>query len=463
MKAALALLIATACGDNLAMPDAAPAPDILAELRALPGVTVTENLRVNAPAPYRYFTLQITQPVDHAAPDGPTFQQEVSLIHLDAAAPMIAFTTGYDDYWLDAPAEPTAVLRANQISIEHRFFGTSRPDPEDWSKATIAQMAADEHAIIQLLKPIYGAAWIASGGSKGGLTAVFHRRFYPDDVAGTLAYVAPLSFGVPDHRYDVLYDLASPTCRQNVRAVSTEMLQHRRAALEALAQTQAAAMGYTYTRVAIGPAVESAVNDLEWSFWQYDALGECPHVPATTATDDALFAFLDQISPVSFSDDDSSHTYEAYWYQVYTQLGEGGTTVARGDVVPPNLAPLARYSDADFAQTFPAGAVRPPFDPTAIDDIDDWVQTSGDKLLFVYGQLDPWTYGAFRLGDATDSLEVVTPNGTHDDGMLALSDADRAAAFAKLAAWTGVTPQVPAAADQAALHRTLTATRRRHR
>ena len=65
----------------------------------------------------------MTQPVDHTMPGGATFQQEVSLIHVDRAAPMIALTTGYNDYYRDAPGEPTLLLRANQISIEHRFFG----------------------------------------------------------------------------------------------------------------------------------------------------------------------------------------------------------------------------------------------------------------------------------------------------------------------------------------------------
>ena len=41
------------------------------------------------------------------------------------------------------------------------------------------------------LRPIYGAAWISTGASKGGMTVMYHRRFYPADVDGTVAYVAP--------------------------------------------------------------------------------------------------------------------------------------------------------------------------------------------------------------------------------------------------------------------------------
>jgi hypothetical protein len=50
---------------------------------------------------------------------------------------------GYSDYYRDSPVQLTRLLSANQISIEHRFFAESRPNPVDWSKLTIQQMAAD--------------------------------------------------------------------------------------------------------------------------------------------------------------------------------------------------------------------------------------------------------------------------------------------------------------------------------
>src|SRR5438128_2681876 len=117
----LALIALAACGGEPAMPDSA-IDDILPQLQALPGVTAS-------PAPTqnegRYYVLHFTQPVDHDDPTGPTFQQEVSLLHRDVAAPLIVETDGYWDYVLDQPVELTNLLGANQISIEHRFFTPS--------------------------------------------------------------------------------------------------------------------------------------------------------------------------------------------------------------------------------------------------------------------------------------------------------------------------------------------------
>jgi len=76
---------------------------------------------------FSYIVLQFTQPVDHEDPDGPSFQQEVSLLHRDLAAPMVVQTSGYFDYYLDSPVELTRLLTGNQISIEHRFFAARAP------------------------------------------------------------------------------------------------------------------------------------------------------------------------------------------------------------------------------------------------------------------------------------------------------------------------------------------------
>lgn len=438
MRRAVLVLLVAACGDSGS--GAAEPDDILGQLQALPGVTVTEQT-LSATAGYRYYVLHVTQPVDHASPDGATFQQEVSLIHVDRAAPMIAVTTGYDDLLHDTLSEPTVLLDANQISIEHRFFGESRPSPEVWPKLTIAQMAADEHAIITLLKPLYPAAWISSGPSKGGMTAVYHRRFYPDDVAGTVAYVAPQSFAIPDPRYASFIDtVGTPACRAAIRAYTTEMLANRRAALLSRAQADATTNGHSYTRIAIGPALESAIQDFEWTFWQYYGVDRCPIIPPTTATDDEMWAALELVAPVELSSDASTATYEAYYYQAYAQLGAPGGPAIRGDTPPAYLAPYTRYTDADFAGTLPLGVPVPAFDAVAMRDIDDWLEHQGSHLLFVYGEWDPWTGGRFTLGNATDSLELVQAKGTHGASLAGLAPADRDAAFAKLAAWTGVTP-----------------------
>jgi hypothetical protein len=428
------------CGDNI---DPAP-PSFREALAALPGVTVTEM--DTETEGYTFFILQFTQPVDHDDPDGATFQQQVSLLHRDEAGPMIVQTSGYWDYYRDSPVELTRMLLANQISIEHRFFGDSRPEPADWTKCTIDQMAADQHAIITALRTVYDGAFVTTGGSKGGMTAIYHRRFYPDDVDGTVPYVAPISFGAPDERYlPFLEQIGPAACRNQVRAVATDLLANRRAMLVTEATAEAEDRGLAYTRIPIPLAVESSVVSLEWAFWQYRGVNACDDVPMTTASDGAMWNFLDDTSPVSDSTDASVAAFEAYYYQAYHQLGFPASSTAY-------LDPYVQYDDDDYLAALPTAL--PAYDGgAAMNDIDNWVRTEGERLAFVYGEYDPWTGGAFTLGDAQDSLVVVEGEGSHGARIGRLAGSDQVAILDKIQAWTGVTPFAPQSQRERAVER----------
>src|SRR5438477_387591 len=79
------------------------------------------------------------------------------------------------------------------------------------------------HAIVSALSTIYPGAKIAAGESKGGMTAVYYRRFFPDDVTATVAFVAPDMFAVPDTRFDGFFDtVGDASCRQAVRDIATD-------------------------------------------------------------------------------------------------------------------------------------------------------------------------------------------------------------------------------------------------
>jgi hypothetical protein len=102
------------------------------------------------------------------------------------------------------------------------------------------------------------------------------------------------------------------------------------------------------------------------------------------------------------------------------------------------------YTDADYLGALPTA--QPAYDGgAAMTDIDQYVREAGDRLIFIYGQWDPWTGGAFDLGtapDVRDSLLVTQAEGTHGSRISRLAPADRDAVLAKLEAWTGVTPSL---------------------
>lgn len=442
---AVALLAGSGCGDNFGPPAMTP-DELLARLRALPGVTAQQG---EAPEHYSYFVLHFTQPVDHLDPSKGTFKQEVSLLHRDerAPAPLIVYTSGYRDDEHETPVELTTLLDANQVSIEHRFYGESRPDTIDWSLLTVEQAAADEHEIIQALHTIYEGAFLSVGESKGGITALLHRSFYPTDVRGMVAYVAPLSFNAPDPRYSEQFEhnlIGDPDCRAAVRALACELLANRRRQMEARAQAEADQGPFTYSRVEIGPAVEAAIAGLEWGFWQIAGDGHCDTLPKVTDSDDKLFEFLKATSPVSEYNDDEIGKYAPYYYQSYAQLGYPADAVSY-------LTQWMWYDETHYTGELPT--IAPAFDSSAMDQLQMWLEAKetdeydpvtrkrlGKHLLFLYGGWDPWVAGRVVYGEALDAKTLIQPTGNHLTQLATMAPGDQNQAFAYIQRWTGVEP-----------------------
>ena len=422
-------------------PDAAPGftcvesdDDILARLEAIPGMTVEEQ--AIAP-PYRFFQLELEQPVDHADPGGVTFTQRITLLHRDLEAPMVLHTSGYYYYGGPFAAEPTAILDGNQIDVEQRFFAPSRPDPADWSFLTIEQAAADHHRIVEVLRPIYCGKWVSTGASKGGMTSIYHRRFYPDDVDATVAYVAPISFGAPDDRYHPFFDtVGSASCRRKLRTYQRELLS-RRAAMLSRMQDEAEQNGLTFDRSSgIEGAFEDAVIEFSWGFWQYSGPSLCASIPGAGATDAALFDFLVDTGGLYFFDDNTIVAYSPYYYQAESQLGFPSEPIEHIDQL---------LETQELPRDYMPAGVTATYDPAAMPDVDQWVKTEGERLLFVYGEFDPWYAGHFELGEADDSLLLVAPGANHGAGISDLDSADADMATAALQRWMGMSALGPVA------------------
>ncbi len=406
--------------------------DILDQLEEVPGLSAVEE---SSDPSHRVFAIEYEQPADHDRPDGVTFVQRMTLLHVDCAAPMVLHTTGYNA-WSGFGlfrAEPTVLLEANQLDVEQRYFAPSRPEPADWSLLTIEQAAADHHRIVQAMDPLYPGAWVSTGQSKGGMTSIFHRRFHPGDVDATVAYVAPISFGAPDDRYHAFFDtVGDESCRSRVSDLQREILVRREPMLERMA-AEADDQGFTFERLGgIEAAFEDAVIELAWSFWQYGGAGLCDAVPETGDGDDALYDFFSSAGAVTMVSDPFVEAYSPYYYQAETQLGYPSAPRDHIEDLLVTQKIARNYLPDGATATYDGGA--------AMQDIQAWVDSEGERLLFIYGEWDPWYAGAFQLGGAADSFLYVAPQRDHGALIADLEPDDRDAALDALARWTGVEP-----------------------
>ncbi|MFI1970624.1 aminopeptidase [Streptomyces cinnamoneus] len=404
--------------------------DIRARVEAVPGMRVIEE--ESAPPGYRSFTLGFRQPVDHRHPAAGTFEQKLRLLHRSAERPVVVYNSGYA-LGKAAPGrtEPAELLDGNQLSVEHRFFGDSRPSPVDWSKLDIWQAASDQHDLVQALKKVYRTPWISTGGSKGGMATVYHRRFYPHDVDGSVVYSAPDNV---DDRDDSAYDafverLGTPACREALKSAQREVLT-RREAMAARYARWAEGAGLTFRTVGSADrALELAVLRVPLMFWEYGDESRCAKVPGPSAPDDDVYAWLDDVSGLKLYTDQSLEAYQPYFYQLGTQLGYA-------QFAAPHLAGLLRHPGVQEVRTYVPRDVPLRFQPQAMNDVDQWVRRHGSRLLFVYGGNDPASAEPFRLGGGSrDSAVFVAPATNHRARIAGLRPEDAARATASLRRW----------------------------
>lgn len=436
MRIGRSTLAATIAAAVISVMPAAPAQaapvDIADQLAAIPGMTVAEQ---SQPSPgFRFFFLTYRQPVDHTNPAGPTFAQRLQLLHRDVTRPMVLHTTGYNMPTGAFRSEPTQLVDGNQISVEQRFFTPSRPNPADWRKLDIWQAATDHHRLTQALKTVYGAKWLATGASKGGMTSVYHRRFYPRDVDGVVAYVAPND---ADNKKDQAYDDffaavgSTPVCQDSLEAVQHETLS-RRTDMVNRYEAAAQASGWTFTQVfgSADKAFEMATLDLSWAFWQFGQESQCGSVPPVTASSDQLFAFLNSVSDLSFYADQGILPYAPYYYQAATELGWPQPKFR-------HVNDLLHYPGLYVANSSLPAELRSRHDPQPMADVDGWVSRTASQMLFVYGSNDPWGAEPFHPSNK-DSYTYTAPGANHGANIAQLTPADRAAARATVQRWAGV-------------------------
>ena len=202
MLAALATMMLVGCTEDNNM-DAIPQPvpagipetdEVIKALSDIPGVTnvrlvdeentddysgagETESLEANRRAGETAYvpsyTFSFEQPIDHNNPELGTYLQACRLRYKGAEKNVVVLTHGYNMEYYDT--DLATQLDANQLNIEHRYFGQSLPeafDNVDMTYLNSNQQACDIHNIVSTLKKYLfkTGKWASTGTSKDGIT-----------------------------------------------------------------------------------------------------------------------------------------------------------------------------------------------------------------------------------------------------------------------------------------------------
>lgn len=387
------------------------------------------------------WALRVQQPVDHNAPDSAHFYQRVFLTHRSFDAPTVLVTEGYER-GRNYPYELAELLEANQIIVEHRYFGESTPDSVDYRFLNIRQAAADLHRIRQVLAALYPDDWVASGISKGGQTTIYYRYLYPNDVDVSVPYVAPINLALEDTRiYEFLDTVGTDACRDGITRVQRRILEdYDAAALRLKWHAKGEGLGFG-DYLTFEEAFEYSVLEYPFSFWQWGA--DCDDIPAPDASlDEVLDHFLD-VSGLGFFADESMRDYASHYVQCAVEYGyysyetEHLTGLLRALPEQPHPSAIFEPRDRPDIPVYDGGGLAK--------EVHEWLHTDGHRFIHIHGAWDTWNATAFRpTPEQLKKLEARTyflPQQDHGGARFKnLSESERTEALNTIREWLVQTP-----------------------
>ena len=372
------------------------------------------------------YQLVLKQPLDHNDPKAGSFDHYIYISHSSYESPTVLITEGYNAK--PQTYELSRILESNQVMVEYRFYGKSRPDPIPWEYLTNDQAIADYHGIVAKLKLLYKEKWMSTGISKGGETVLIYKSKYPKDVDVAVPYVAPLINTLEDPRTNELINsVGTKECRNKIKAFQRAVLKNRGAVLGELRE-YAEKKQMSFTKVPIEEALEYSVLEFPFSFWQWGA--KCNEIPDSDTKPQELWDYLLKVSGIGLYNDKGFHHYLPSFYQHMVELGYYGF-----DLEP--LEDLLIHVKSSTNKRFAPVNVDLTYNPNYIKKVRDYVENKGDKILYIYGEYDPWGACAPSPKSSVDHLMMVLDGGDHSTRIKHFSPNDKRKIYAKLREWLG--------------------------
>ena len=356
------------------------------------------------------YVTYFTQPLDHNRPELGNFRQRVIVSHVGFDRPTVIVTEGYGAGYALSPRyreELSRMFNTNMIFVEYRYFLESTPKPRDWQYLTAESSADDLHAVFEAFKKIYPDKWISTGISKGGQTTMLYRTFYPDDVDISVPYVGPLCYGVEDGRHEpFLRQVGTAEERKKIEDFQLEVLK-RKATLLPRFEKHCIEKGNEFFG-SVEEIYDYSVLEYSFAFWQWGTPANT--IPSCDADDDTIYKHFMAISEPSYFAKGGKN--ESFFVQAARELGYYGY----------DIRPFKKYLSIKSSKGYlkklmlPEDAKHIKFDKTLSKKITKFLKKNDPKMVFIYGEIDPWSAAAPMWLDTSKKKNMhmfVQPRGSH--------------------------------------------------
>ncbi len=430
------------------------------QLAALDGVMSVNPIDVSGSQVYaQKYVVTFEQLLDHEDRSAGTFPQRVEVGIVDGAKCNVMETDGslLLDHWVraDDAHELCSIAEGNYIHVEHRFFGASRPqdmsndDVEYWQYMTSKNAADDYHRIHEELSRVLEGPWVATGTGRGGEVCAAYAYYHPSDMDLIMPYSGSFSDGLEDDRmYEFVYTgigdqrygaKKAKEYRDLVTSFQVELMRNK-ATLAPMLRQLCESQGSSYrTNVTDGMLFDMAVLEMAVREWQFNqessthqyldvSFGSMRQILEKPEGSDAEVKEKQQAEVMFLyalsSPGDWAPTFicwpcyvgavteYGHYHYDFSYLREACRKAGIGDV----LTVRPEEEDGLLRKVVLTPEQRRAFtyDGTLREGIAKWIDATDTRMVFVYGNSDPWY--ALRMHD-TDNPNVrlfVSGEKAHD-------------------------------------------------
>jgi hypothetical protein len=405
--------------------------EIYNQIKMLPEVISVQKID-HHPFFKESYEILIEQFLDHGNPAAGKFKQRIVLSDYNKYSPIVFVTEGYKaDYAVNKEYinELSRILDANQIVVEHRYFGKSTPDQLNWEYLTMENAAADLNRIVRIFKRVYNNRnkWIATGISKGGTNTLAFKAFYPNACDIWVSYVGPINFKQEDGRHEkFLATVGSQTCRNRILDFQKTMLM-KRDSIQPIFDSLIIARNYTFN-VPNEEVLDYTVLEYSFSFWQWGH--GCESIPADTVSLYEKFEHLIKVIDPEYFSIEGTEPILAFFVQAAKEMGYYGYDTKL-------LKPYLKIKDSKgyLSRVFLSENKNIKFNKKTSSLIEKSINSGGKHVMVIYGANDPWTASALRLKKGSKAVKFVVPKANHRVRINTIPYAQRANIYMILEAW----------------------------
>jgi hypothetical protein len=267
---------------------------------------------------------------------------------------------------------------------------------------------------------------MTTGISKGGQTAVAYKMCFPDDADATIAYVTPIKKSINDNRIsDYMKAVSNTECGKKVIAFQRSAFRNKSELLKEF-DSYAKNKGYSFGKLKNETVLDYLL--LEYPFAFFQNCFNCTMIPDSTAGAEKIIQELVAVVPPRFYSDAFRPKLEPSFYMFYHELG----------YYEYDIEPLKQWlADKNYPNDiFAPSSVPITFDPAYLISINRFVNDPAtEKIIFIYGELDPYTSAQATIDKSKNCFKYIVENGCHKSRVADLSADQKKELFTTLSSW----------------------------